>query len=474
VDFVAELQQLDPRPRNPSVVAPGASLTRQNPPVSYGPQPPSPPHGLTPIALVAQPPPTAPAPAPWSPPPADTRDPQPTDRYAALAPRSIDPSDPQPSDRYAALASSPFADSDPHPGDPYATLAGPASEAAGPSVDGRTVSSAAARAALARAALARSAFARPEVLGPGVLEPGVLEPDGGVPAPAGSAVGRVVLEWGPVRPGMAGAPIDITPGTARPTASTGGLRRRLRVSMMAGAALAALVGGGVGYAALNQPGSTTAAPKARASVPGLPTAAGRLGGQPGADRVSRSSSRPPSSARPSVAATTPKASRPTVSTATTKSVSVPVAPGPSTPPSPTRAPTAPAQHRPPTEGQPGQGGDPDQSGPAQGGQPLLVATLTYPGEPVPDGILTYSGTVRVDNLGRGPVDGWQVSLMIPGGNSISADGARAAQNGGDVTFTPFGDAGPLRPGDSVTFTFTVYGVLPAGPSGCNIDGRTCN
>jgi cellulose binding protein with CBM2 domain len=463
VDFVAELQQLDPRPRNPSVAAPGAPLTRKNPPVSYGPQPQSPPHGLTPIALVAQPPPTAPAPPPWSPPPADTRDPQPTDRYAALAPRSIDPTDP-----YAAFASPPFADSDPHPGDPCATLAGPPSEAAGPSVDGRTVSSAAARAALARAALARSAFARPEVLGPGVLESA-----GGVPAPAGSAVGRVVLEWGPVRPGAADAPIDITPGAARPPASTGGLRRRLRVSVMAGAALAALVGGGVGYAALNQPGSTAAAPKARASVPGLPTAAGRLGGQPGADRVSRSSSRPPASTRPSVAATTTKASTPTVSTATTKSVSVPVAPGPSRPPSPTRAPTAPAQHRPPTEGQPGQGGDPDQSGSAQGGQPLLAATLTYSAEPVPDGILTYSGTVRVDNLGRGPADGWQVSLMIPGGNSISADGARAAQNGGDVTFTPFGDAGPLRPGDSVTFTFTVYGVLPAGPSDCNIDGRTC-
>jgi hypothetical protein len=110
--------------------------------------------------------------------------------------------------------------------------------------------------------------------------------------------------------------------------------------------------------------------------------------------------------------------------------------------------------------------------PGQGYRPL-VATLSHTADIVADGLLQYSGTINVDNPARRAAGGWQVTLMIPGGNPVSADGAVVAQDGEYATFTPYGDAAAVPPGGEVTFTFVVHGVLPAEPWNCAIDGRAC-
>jgi hypothetical protein len=451
VGFVAELQQFDPTTLTPD-------------PDLYGSQQ-SPADGLTPVVPVVPPPPgLEPSVVPAS------VAVEPTDLYAALAAPSLDESDPRPTDLYAALAEprlgasgSAAADAPAEPSE----LSLPDSAGARPmlgAVVGWDREATDPYAVFAERA-AGSPFPTPVSAGSEVPRPRRH-----VPVPVGSATGRVVLEWGPARSEVTVTPIDITPGTVRPSSSTGGLRRRIRVAMVAGAVVAALVAGGVGYAALNQSGDITAAPEPRTSISALPTMDGRIG-----SRVSRVYSRPPVDRQLSASAT--RTSAPTRSQATGKPAAgvVVVAPGRSTSPTPAR--TTAAQHQPPAQAEPGQGGGPGYGqggGPGQGGQRPLAATFTHTGEPGPDGVSMYTGTIRVDNLGRRPVDGWQVELEVPGGNSISTDGAGSAQDGDHVTFTPFEDAGTISPGDSVTFTFTVYGVLPAEPSGCTVNGRACD
>jgi hypothetical protein len=90
-----------------------------------------------------------------------------------------------------------------------------------------------------------------------------------------------------------------------------------------------------------------------------------------------------------------------------------------------------------------------------------------------NGVLTYAGSIRVDNPGSRPVEGWQVTLTIPGGDRLDADGAAAYQDGEQVTFTPYGDAATVPAGGTVTFEFTIHGLLPAEPSSCTVNGRPC-
>jgi Cellulose binding domain len=449
VGFVAELQQFDPTALNPD---PDLYGSEQSPVVPVGSA-----AGVEPSVVSA------------------SVEVGPTDLYAALADPSLDESDPQPTDLYAVLAE-PLVDN----------VASAVSSEAAPGVS------------------ADSAFAWPASAGVASAGAELPRPRRYLPATLGPATGRVVLEVGPERAELTPAPIDITPGAARPPSSAGGLRRRIgvagvawqasagelrhwvqaavrtgaagsksstggqrrriRVAMLAGAAVAALVAGGVGYAALNQPGTATAAPEPRTSISALPTLDGRIGA-----RVSRAYRRPPVDKQLSASAS--RTSAPAPSEATEKSAGggvVPVAPGRSTSPAPAR--TTPAQDQPPVQAEPGPGGGPGQGG----GQRSLAATFTHTGEGGRDGVSNYTGTIRVDNFGRRPVDGWQVDLEVPGGNSISTDGAGSAQDGDHVTFTPFDGAGTISPGDSVTFTFTVYGVLPAEPSGCTVNGRACD
>jgi eukaryotic-like serine/threonine-protein kinase len=302
-----------------------------------------------------------------------------------------------------------------------------------------------------------------------------------------------------VRPEASPAPIDITPGAMRPPSPALGLRQRLRAAAgplaapsafgqrlrdamrvdgspaassaggprrrirVAGAGLAVLIAGGVGYAVFSQAGGG-AAPEPRASASGPPVVAGRFEAQPGADRVSRSYSRPPAD-NPSSAARTSAAA------ATRPAATKPVA-APRRSTSPAAAGTA--QHRPPAGAEPTDQGSPEALDPGQGGQRFLVATFTHTDESGPHGTSTYTGTVRVDNVGDSAVDGWRVGLTVPGGGSLSVSGARSDQHHDHVEFSPFDDAGTMSPGDSVTFTFTVHRAHSEEPSDCTIDDRPCD
>jgi hypothetical protein len=263
------------------------------------------------------------------------------------------------------------------------------------------------------------------------------------------------------------APIDITPGALTAPPSTAGMRRRLRAAMLTSAAVAALVAGGVGYAALSKPDAIKATPGQSPSAPGSPATGGPTGGAPaaaGVDRIGRSTS-PPVSAGSTTAG---NPSAPTRAAAATTSVQNPG--GVRAAETQPIAPPGESESTPPVQAQPAPGSlDPP---PGQGGRRPLTATFTHTADIV-DGILWYAGTIRVDNPARRPANGWQVTLFVPGGNQVYADGVALSQVGEQVTFTPYDDAATLPARGTVTFTFTIHGLLPAEPSSCAVNGRAC-
>lgn len=264
------------------------------------------------------------------------------------------------------------------------------------------------RAAQARSAVVRSAFARPQ---------------------SGTTATRVV--WAPpafaddavtfAAPSETSAPpvIDITPGLAE-TAVSG--RRRLRAGPVAAAAVAALVAGGVAYAA-RAPADTSAPRVTLPSVaaPVIPTA-----GAPGvqAPRV-RNGAAVPASSRASSA------------------------------PHPSSKPPADANPRPPQ-------------------QPPSVPVTTMPTRPARTAmtvIVSYdpasgTGSVRLVNPGESPVKGWRVGLDFPDGGPVTSDDATVRQDGRHVELS---GGGPVPAGG----TRTVHYAGSGPPRGCAINGDPC-
>jgi hypothetical protein len=229
---------------------------------------------------------------------------------------------------------------------------------------------------------------------------------------------------------------------------------------MAGATLAALVVGGVGYAALTKPGPPIAAPDPAVPAPGTPSVQASPAGPaspPHAAGGLTHTGRPTPSR---VAVTTPAAPAPVSKVpSVVRTIAPPHAVKPVRP-TPTPAPptvTDPQPGTPPTGGHPG-----------GGGFRALSATLTPSG----DGLDLYSAAIEVDNPARRPAYAWQLTLTVPGGNQVSADGAAVTQDGDQVTFRPY-DGTAIAAGGSMTFTFTVNGLLPAVPYDCAIDGKPC-
>jgi hypothetical protein len=296
-----------------------------------------------------------------------------------------------------------------------------------------------------------------------------------LPAAMAGAVGGAIVRHGmPAAPTVVGRaepaavaePIDITPGMTRPgqAAAGGGSRRRLRVGLMAGAGatLAALIAGGVGYAALTKPGPPIAALDPAVPVPGSrsgePSAAGPVSAPHAASGLTHTGRPTPGS----ITVTTPPAGRPVTKLPLVVRTIVPPATKPAPPPRPTPTPPAPTW----TDPQPG--GAPAGGHPAGDGNRALTATLTPSG----DGLDFYSAVIEVDNPARRPAYSWQLTLTVPGGNQVSADGAAVTQDGSEVTFRPY-DGTAVAAGGSVMFTFTVHGLLPAAPYDCAIDGKAC-
>jgi hypothetical protein len=90
------------------------------------------------------------------------------------------------------------------------------------------------------------------------------------------------------------------------------------------------------------------------------------------------------------------------------------------------------------------------------------------------GLTGYRGKVTISNRGTGAADSWTVTLSLPAGQKVdSVEGADARQEGELATFTPLAGRGAVAAGGSTTFTIEVPGLLAGEPTGCAINGRSC-
>ena len=237
-------------------------------------------------------------------------------------------------------------------------------------------------------------------------------------------------------------------------------RRRTRAAVIACAALAVLVGVGLGYVGLAE-----GSPSARAGAPAAGTSGGPGEGPrqldpavPGVDPVTGAVTTAAVGATP-VAGKTSGAG---LADATPGGTTSPARPGVIVPTYvlpgvPESAPTT----------------DPVSADPTSDPALPLTATLTHVADLTDEGFLGYAGTVRIDNPGGQAVTGWRVTLTVLGANVVDGSGVSVAQDGESVVFTPSGD-GTVPAGGSVSFSFDVLGTLLALPVGCAIDGNPCS
>ncbi|MFI7599612.1 hypothetical protein [Actinoplanes sp. NPDC049681] len=238
---------------------------------------------------------------------------------------------------------------------------------------------------------------------------------------------------------------------------------RMRAVVLSAAILAIISGVGIGYAAWDTTGGTTYAqpPAAATSAPPGDGPLNLAPVLPGVDPVTGAASDP---------TTTPPAAPTTAAQ---------VAPAPVQVPKGTTAPAVPGlPDRPqataePTSPEPAETSDaPSDTGPVALPPRLLPATavLTFAADQSEEGWTGYTGTVRVTNPGGIANRDWTVTLTVPGGNAVSASGARVEQDGESVTFT----GEPVGAGETLTFTFSVEGTLTELPGGCRIGGIACS
>jgi hypothetical protein len=84
------------------------------------------------------------------------------------------------------------------------------------------------------------------------------------------------------------------------------------------------------------------------------------------------------------------------------------------------------------------------------------------------------GQVVVSNVSDTTAAGWQVTIRLPEGGTISnSDGVDFTQTGSTVRFIPRGKTRKIAPGGSVRFTFDVRGSKGGEPTGCFINERPC-
>jgi hypothetical protein len=234
--------------------------------------------------------------------------------------------------------------------------------------------------------------------------------------------------------------------------------RRLRLVVTAAVVLCALGAIVVGYTALTRTADPT-----RAQAPAFPGAPPSDGSFPGG----------PSAAAPAPPLTVsagPSATAPGKATATTAAA--------------TTAPATTAADSGATESAvPVAGATPESSPLVLRPPPLppttpagsLEATLTYRAGSTGDGGVTrYNGTIVLDNSEASDVSSWSVTLTVPGGNAVLARGPVAVdQSGESVEFTPAA-GGVVPAGGSLTFSFSVRGVLSDLPGDCAVNGRACS
>jgi hypothetical protein len=233
-------------------------------------------------------------------------------------------------------------------------------------------------------------------------------------------------------------------------------RRGWQLAVASAVVVAGLAAIGVGYIALSRTGNST---EARAtSIPAVPPIHGTLttqGRAPGADSVSTLPAGPTVAATTTSAATSATAGGGVTQPLTEDTTIADVSPADSTP-AESSASRLPAPLAAPRAG-------------------TVDATLSYTAEKEDGGISGYVGTIEIHNSTAGDATDWRLALTVPGGNSVLAQGpVEVTQNGDSVQFTPAGDDGAAPAAGSLTFTFTVRGVLSDLPTNCTINGRACS
>jgi len=237
-------------------------------------------------------------------------------------------------------------------------------------------------------------------------------------------------------------------------------RRRLLAAVATVVALAGLGAVGAGYVTFTRTARSSPQAKAQA-IPEVPPLAGTLPGGSGVSGTDPVVTPPASQA---VAAST---SAPTTRATTASAAAT------------TGAPTAKATRPAPgvgnTDTASPAGTEPPQAAPLLLMPPAatagtLEATFSYTATKSDSGISNYQGTIEIDSTQPSDAASWRLTLTVPGGNQVAPDGpVVVSQDGEQVQFGP-GDGGAIPAGGSLTFTFTVSGVLSDVPANCMIDG----
>lgn len=104
-------------------------------------------------------------------------------------------------------------------------------------------------------------------------------------------------------------------------------------------------------------------------------------------------------------------------------------------------------------------------------------TASYKTSSVTAGLLGYRMTVTVANPGEAPKDGWALTVTLPRSTLriTGVNGATAAQDGSEWSFTPDTTTSRVPASGSVELTFDVQGatLINAAPEDCRIDGNPC-
>lgn len=84
----------------------------------------------------------------------------------------------------------------------------------------------------------------------------------------------------------------------------------------------------------------------------------------------------------------------------------------------------------------------------------------------------FQGRLVITNHGNSVLNGWRLTITLPGDRVTSAWGSAYQANGGSVTFDQALLQGGIVPRDSLTLNFDASGSNTS-PSGCTLDGSAC-
>jgi hypothetical protein len=114
--------------------------------------------------------------------------------------------------------------------------------------------------------------------------------------------------------------------------------------------------------------------------------------------------------------------------------------------------------------------------------PAPTATASKPAAPLTASLRSgqsnggYLGTVTVTNPGDAAVSDWTVRVDAPGASQVTVvgSGVSLTRSGDELVFTPASGAAPIAAGGSLTYAFAIAGSLSVLPSGCEINGSPCS